>query len=162
MEHFEPPADGSDDAADADDASAYDICDHCGLAVPAQDLLGALVPDSSAVHASDPELDGRRVVTACSAGHLAMLVEVYRSRPFVPEEQYAGKVSRTLADYDEPVPLSVVAALCGLSEQQAQQGVDWHNARAREWRAQYGDPEGLGRSEGLGDPDDPGGELPDR
>ncbi|MGY0459127.1 hypothetical protein ACW14Y_02555 [Kitasatospora sp. cg17-2] len=162
MEHFEPPADGGDDAADLGDASAYDICDHCGLAVLAQDLLGALVPDSSAVHASDPELDGRRVVTACSAGHLAMLVEVYRSRPFVPEEQYAGKVSRTLADYDEPVPLSVVAALCGLSEDQAQQGVDWHNARAREWRARYGDPEERGHWEDPGDSEDPGGDLPDR
>ncbi|MFE6746302.1 hypothetical protein ACFVGM_10645 [Kitasatospora purpeofusca] len=139
MEHFEPPADG-----DADDASAYDLCDHCGQAVLAQDLLGALVPDSSAVHASDPGLDGKRVVTACSAGHLAKLVDVYRSRPFVPEEQYAGKVCRTLEDYDEPVPLSVVAVLSGLSEDQAQRGVDWHNARAREWRARYGDTEDLG------------------
>ncbi|SDT82839.1 hypothetical protein SAMN05216371_7646 [Streptomyces sp. TLI_053] len=151
MEHNEPPADVGAGAADA---SAYDICDHCGLAVIAEDLLGAIVPDSSAVHVSDPELDGRRVVTACSAGHLAALVEVYRSRPFVPEEQYAAKVCRTLADYDEPVPLGVVAALSGLSEDQAQQGVDWHNARAQEWRARYGDLDGVGDE--LDGPADPG------
>ncbi|MDY0812214.1 hypothetical protein [Kitasatospora purpeofusca] len=138
MERYEPPEDGG---ADADDASAYDLCDHCGRVVLIEDLLGALVPDSSVVHESDPRLDGERVVTACSAEHLAVLVEVYRDRPFVPEEQWAAKVCRVLAERDDPVPLSEVAALSGLSEQQAQQGVDWHNARAREWRAQYGDPD---------------------
>ncbi|MFJ8436715.1 hypothetical protein ACIQ9P_36015 [Kitasatospora sp. NPDC094019] len=157
MEHFEPPADGD---AGAHDASAYDLCDHCGRALLAEDLLGALVPDSSAVHASDPELDGKRVVTACSAEHLGMLVAVYRSRPFVPEEQFAAKVCRTLADYDEPVSLGLVATMSGLSEEQAQQGIDWHNARAREWRARYGDPDGPdgpGAPDGAIDPDDPDG-----
>ncbi|MFC5668362.1 hypothetical protein ACFP3U_36055 [Kitasatospora misakiensis] len=150
MEHYEPPADGG---AGAHDASAYDLCDHCGQVVLGEELLGALVPDSSAVHASDPALDGRRVITACSAEHLAALVDEYRGRPFVPEEQWAAKVCRALADYEEPVPLAVVAALSGLSEHQAQQGVDWHNARAREWRAQYGDPDAPGE---YGDPDGPG------
>ncbi len=141
MEHYGPPADGD---AGAHDASAYDLCDHCGRVVLDEDLLGALVPDSSAVHVSDPQLDGKRVLTACSAEHLAALVEVYRSRPFVREEQWAAKVCRALGDYDEPVPLAVVAELSGLSVDQAQQGVDWHNARAREWRAEYGDPDASG------------------
>ncbi|MER6366371.1 hypothetical protein [Kitasatospora sp. NPDC001527] len=137
MDHDEPPADGG---PGAHDAREYDLCDHCGSVVLGEDLLGALVPDSSAVHAIDPGLDGRRVVTACSAEHLAALVDVYRHRPFVDEEQWAAKVCRTLADYDEPVPLSLVAALSGLSEDQAQRGVDWHNERAREWRSRYGHP----------------------
>ncbi|MFF7457044.1 hypothetical protein [Kitasatospora sp. NPDC008115] len=136
MEHYEPPADGG---PGAHDAAEYDLCDHCGQVVLDVELLGALVPDSSAVHAFDPGLDGRRVVTACSPEHLAVLIDLYRNRPFVHEEQWAAKVCRTLAEYDEPVPLALVAALSGLSEHQAQCGVDWHNARAREWRARYGD-----------------------
>ncbi|MFH9347707.1 hypothetical protein [Kitasatospora sp. NPDC017646] len=135
MEDFGPPA---DDSA-ADDTEAFDLCDLCGQVVAAPDLLSALVPDSSALHPSDPELDGRRVLTACTVEHLAELVEHYRDRPFVPEEQWAGKVCRTLAEQEEPVPLSQVAQLSGLSVQQAAQGVEWHNARAREWQARYGD-----------------------
>ncbi|WP_045692451.1 hypothetical protein [Streptomyces rubellomurinus] len=118
-----------------------DLCDLCGQAVDGDDLLSALVPDSSALHVSDPALDGKRVLTACGLDHLAELIEQYRHRPFVPEEQWAGKVCRTLAEYDdEPVPLTEVAELSGLSVQQAEQGVEWHNARAREWRARYGEP----------------------
>ncbi|MFF2350960.1 hypothetical protein ACFVVL_14375 [Kitasatospora sp. NPDC058115] len=138
----------------AHDAAGYDLCDHCGRVLHDEELLGALVPDSSAVHAHDPGLDGRRVVTACSSDHLAALIAEYRNRPFVHEEQWAAKVCRTLADCDEPVPLGLVAALSGLSEHQAQRGVDWHNARAREWRARYGEP---GADGDDADGDDPGG-----
>lgn len=120
-------------------ADAYDLCDECGQVVADNDLLSALVPDSSVLHGSDPDLDGKRVLTACSVDHLAVLVEQYRRRPFVPQEQWAAKVCRTLAGYEEPVALSTVAEQSGLSEDQAQQGVDWHNERAREWRARYGD-----------------------
>ncbi|MFI9318600.1 hypothetical protein ACIGXI_02265 [Kitasatospora aureofaciens] len=135
MEDFGTPA---DDSA-ADDREAVDLCDHCGRVVPAADLLSALVPDSSALHPSDPELDGRRVLTACTVEHLAELVEYYRERPFVLEEQWAGKVCRALAEQEDAVPLSLVARMSGLSVQQAAQGVEWHNARAREWQARYGD-----------------------
>ncbi|MEE1787094.1 hypothetical protein PUR71_29930 [Streptomyces sp. SP17BM10] len=137
MEDFGPPADDTSDGT----PDTLDLCDLCGQAVPRDDLLSALVPDSSALHVSDPDLDGKRVLTACSVGHLGELIEQYRRRPFVQEEQWAGKVCRALAEYDdEPVPLSMVAALSGLSEAQAERGVEWHNARAREWRARYGHP----------------------
>ncbi|MFJ9610644.1 hypothetical protein ACIRS1_30315 [Kitasatospora sp. NPDC101176] len=136
MEDIGPPA---GDWTTGDDADGLDLCDHCGQAVANSDLLGALVPDSSALHATDPGLDGKRVLTACSVEHLAALIEHYRVRPFVPAEQWAGKVCRAIADYDEPVPLSLVARLSGLSVQEASQGVEWHNARAREWRETYGE-----------------------
>ncbi|MER7769470.1 hypothetical protein [Kitasatospora sp. NPDC096140] len=147
MEDLGPPA--GDQAGN--DAEPLDLCDQCGRAVPDADLLGALVPDSSALHATDPDLDGKRVLLACSVDHLATLIEEYRRRRFVPEEQWAGKVSRALADVDEPVPLSVVARMTGLSEHQAVQGVEWHNARAREWRERYG---GGGDRDGDGDGDE--------
>ncbi|MEU8511039.1 hypothetical protein AB0C76_05545 [Kitasatospora sp. NPDC048722] len=136
MEDIGPPADDRSDGT----PETLDLCDLCGQAVPADDLLCALVPDSSALHVRDPDLDGKRALTACTVDHLADLIEQYRRRPFVLEEQWAGKVCRALAEYDEPVPLRTVAALSGLSEEQAEQGVEWHNARAREWRARYGDP----------------------
>lgn len=138
MEDIGPPADDRSGGT----PERLDLCDLCGWAVPEDGLLSALVPDSSALHVSDPELDGKRALTACSVDHLAELIEQYRRRPFVQEEQWAGKVCRTLAEYDDdaPVPLRLVAALSGLSEEQAQQGVEWHNAKAREWRARYGDP----------------------
>ncbi|MFF3072243.1 hypothetical protein ACFVSN_29735 [Kitasatospora sp. NPDC057904] len=138
MEDIGPPADDPFGGT----PETLDLCDLCGRAVPGDDLLSALVPDSSALHVSDPDLDGKRVLTACTVGHLADLIEQYRRRPFVLEEQWAGKVCRVIAEYDdEPVPISTVAALSGLSVEQAQQGVEWHNARAREWRARYGDPD---------------------
>ncbi|MGW6918184.1 hypothetical protein ACWGB8_30875 [Kitasatospora sp. NPDC054939] len=146
MEDYGPPAD--DRFRDVD---AYDLCDECGEVVAGDELISALVADSSALHAGDPDLDGKRVVMACSVEHLAVLVEQYRRRPFVPEEQWAGKVCRALARYDEPVPLGIVAALSGLSEQQAQLGVDWHNARARAWQAEFGDGAGGGDEDGDGD-----------
>ncbi|MGA5820300.1 hypothetical protein ACPC54_20835 [Kitasatospora sp. NPDC094028] len=136
MEDIGPPTDDRSGGI-----PELDLCDLCGQAVDDDDLLGALVPDSSALHVSDPALDGKRVLTACNLDHLASLIEQYRRRPFIPEEQWAGKVCRVLAEYDdEPVPLSEVAELSGLSVQQAEQGVAWHNARAREWRARYGKP----------------------
>ncbi|MFG2915166.1 hypothetical protein ACGF0D_20070 [Kitasatospora sp. NPDC048298] len=134
MEDIGPPP---EDPAAAD-ADSLDLCDQCGRAVARTELLGALVPDSSALHSTEPELDGKRVVLACSAEHLTTLIADYRHRPFVPEEQWAAKVCRTLAECDEPLPLSVVARLSGLSERQAMEGVEWHNARAREWRRRYG------------------------
>ncbi|MER6301731.1 hypothetical protein ABT247_19525 [Kitasatospora sp. NPDC001539] len=147
MEDTGPPPEGPP----ADDTDAFDLCDECGRVVAAAELLGALVPDSSALHPTDSDLDGKRVLTACSVDHLAVLVEHYRQRPFVPEEQWAGKVCRALADCDQPMPLSVVARLSGLSEHQAEQGVEWHNARAREWQARYGGPAGADGDENEGD-----------
>lgn len=46
-----------------------------------------LVPDSSGIHASDPSMDGSRLITACSDEHLAALRARYAARPFVDEEQ---------------------------------------------------------------------------
>ncbi|MET8545974.1 hypothetical protein ABZW03_35890 [Kitasatospora sp. NPDC004799] len=139
MEDIGPPADGP---AAGDDTEALDLCDQCGRVVATADLLGALVPDSSALHPTRSALDGRRLVLACCVEHLAALIVEYRHRPFVSAEQWAGKVCRALADCAEPVPLDVVARPSGLSVRQAVEGVEWHNARAREWRRRYGEPGG--------------------
>lgn len=137
MEDIGPP---TGDRPEREDADTLDLCDQCGRAVDQDDLLSALVPDSSVVDATDPELDGERVLLACSPEHLSALIEEYRRRPFVPEEQWAAKVCRTLLGHDEPVPLDLIAEQSGLSVPEAEAGVEWHNERAREWRERYGSP----------------------
>ncbi|MFF3071759.1 hypothetical protein ACFVSN_36035 [Kitasatospora sp. NPDC057904] len=122
----------------AGDFEPYDICDLCGQVAGDDELLAAIVPDSSAVHDTNPSLDGKRGLTACTVDHLAALVEEYRDRPFMPEEQWAAKIRRALATLDTPVGLSVVAELSGLSEAEAMRGIDWHTARVREWQAGNG------------------------
>ena len=127
------------DEEPADEADLPELCDLCGTAITHEaDELYALVPDSSAVHVSDPRADGKRVLTACSIDHLAELVDQYRNRPFQPAELWAGKVCRALEQSHGPVTLSELARAVELSEEQTQSGVDWHNARASEWQRRFG------------------------
>ncbi|MFD5088575.1 hypothetical protein ACFWOG_38955 [Kitasatospora sp. NPDC058406] len=53
------------------------------------------VPDSCAV-AMDACLDGVRLLHACGVRHLAQLAVRYRRCPFVPEELWAGQVTRAV------------------------------------------------------------------
>ncbi|MFI9270947.1 hypothetical protein ACIGXM_09595 [Kitasatospora sp. NPDC052896] len=124
---------------DMDPDDLPELCDKCGTVITEDDELYALVPDSSALHEDDPRLDGKRVLTACSIDHLGDLVEEYRRRPYLDEEQWAGKVCRVLEEQDGEVSLETLALATGLSEQQVDRGVAWHNARARAWQERYGD-----------------------
>ncbi|PYC69144.1 hypothetical protein C7C46_28245 [Streptomyces tateyamensis] len=140
MDDTNRPGDGWDEDEDGyGEPDLPELCDECGVTIEDEaDELYALVPDSSAINDADPRGDGKRLLTACSIDHLAQLVEVYRRRPFQPEELWAAKVCRELAQTDGPVTLEALAVACDLSPQQAQSGVDWHNARAREWRHRFG------------------------
>ncbi|MFE3110593.1 hypothetical protein [Kitasatospora indigofera] len=51
------------------------------------------VPDSSAV-ATDSRFDGERLLRAWQ--HLARLAVQYQRRPFVPEELWAGQITRAV------------------------------------------------------------------
>ena len=82
------------------------------------------------------------MLTACTVDHLAEIVEQYRRRPFVPEEQWAGKVCRALEHNGGPLSLTELLEVSGLSEEQVDRGVDWHNARARELQRRFGGPTG--------------------
>ncbi|WP_354638800.1 hypothetical protein [Kitasatospora camelliae] len=115
-----------------------ELCDQCGSLIDPGEELFALVPDSSALHAWDPDFDGKRVLTACSIDHLAELVDQYRRRPFVVEEQWAGKVCRALEQHGEPLNIDALAHASGLSADQVDRAVDWHNERARRWRKRFG------------------------
>ncbi|WP_431682408.1 hypothetical protein [Kitasatospora sp. KL5] len=134
------------DASDAfDRRSDHDLpelCDVCGAVLADGEELYALVPDSSAVHAFEPDFDGKRVLTACGVDHLAEIVDQYRRRPFVPEEQWAGKICRALEQTGEPLTPEELAAISGLSQEQVDRGVDWHNARARALQRRWDGPAG--------------------
>ncbi|MCW2874706.1 MAG: hypothetical protein JWL99_6026 [Streptomyces oryziradicis] len=56
--------------------------------------LYAFAPDSSLTHPFDPKFDGKLRLTACSAEHMTQLQEDYKHRPFIEEEQWAGKMGR--------------------------------------------------------------------
>ncbi|MFB7668523.1 hypothetical protein ACFC1R_32145 [Kitasatospora sp. NPDC056138] len=131
------------------DPELPELCDECGTVLDDGEELYALVPDSSALHAFDPDFDGKRVLTACSLDHLAELVEQYRRRPYVAEEQWAGKVCRALEHSGEALTLEALALASGLSKDQVGRAVKWQNESARLWYERYGDSAG---SAGGGEP----------
>lgn len=114
---------------------APELCDLCGAVVGDDTELYALLPDSSAVHARDPALDGKRLVSACCKQHLDELAEQYRRRRFVEAEQWAGKVLRAVeANPGQHVDDAFLSAETGLTAAQIHAGIAWHNKRARRIR----------------------------
>ncbi|MFE1856395.1 hypothetical protein [Streptomyces sp. NPDC059489] len=87
----------------------------------------AFVPDSSAIYWHDPKMDGRRMVMTCSVEHLEQLVEEYRRRPFVDAELWAGKMARAMFWHSGEVSEDELFAETGLSPEQIEQAVTWHN-----------------------------------
>ncbi|MFD0258940.1 hypothetical protein ACFVH7_11795 [Kitasatospora indigofera] len=83
------------------------------------------MPDSSAV-AEDARLDGERLLRACGEQHLARLAVDYRLRPFVPEELWAGQITRAvrlLGPLDEEEMYERVVTMTGLDEEQLMRAV---------------------------------------
>lgn len=111
---------------------ASDLCDYCGTVVDDKTALFAVVPDSSAIHASEPSMDGKRLLSTCSEGHMNELSEQYRRRPYTDAELWAGKVLRAVSTnpgrYIDDVFLT---AETGLTIEQIHAGITWHNERAR-------------------------------
>ncbi|WP_407548071.1 hypothetical protein QOM21_03585 [Streptomyces sp. Pv4-95] len=119
--------------ADRDDAGGMlpALCDVCGAVITDHSEVHARVPDSSVVHPDDPELDGWRPLTACSAAHLAELRDEYERRPYIDEEQWAGKMSRALDRHPDGLTFEQMAAITGLTRGQLDRAFAWHNLRVR-------------------------------
>lgn len=101
-----------------------EICDWCGRTW--RDGVLALVLDSSAVYAHDPDKDGKRLIAACSAEHLAQLQEEYRQRPFVCEELWAWQIARALTSTAPGASTELITHLTGLTTTQINQAIAWH------------------------------------
>ncbi|MER5438170.1 hypothetical protein [Streptomyces sp. NPDC002790] len=110
-----------------------DLCDLCGVVIADGGEVYGLVPDSSAVHAGRRGQDGLRLVCACSPGHLELLDEQYRQRPFVGEELWAGRIVRVMDGHPGgELSRGQLAYPAGLLPGQIAMAVAWFNARARE------------------------------
>ncbi|MFE1775417.1 hypothetical protein [Streptomyces sp. NPDC059008] len=72
------------------------LCGLCGVQLTPATEVFTLVPDSSAVHPYNADLDGMRRLGACSPDHLGELQQHYRQRPYIKEELWAGKIARAL------------------------------------------------------------------
>src|ERR1700712_4179550 len=65
-------------------------CAWCGRRITRHEEQYAVLWDSSAIHPSEPGMDGRRLVAACGAEHVARLRAT--ARPRVAEEFWAGSL----------------------------------------------------------------------
>ena len=111
-----------------------ELCDLCGAIVVEGGEVFDLVPDSSSVFAGRCEFDGWRLVTGCSREHVDMLVEEYRRRPFVEEEQWAARIERALERHGGDLSADHLAEATGLARHEIDRAIAWLNARPRDWR----------------------------
>ncbi|MEU6313802.1 hypothetical protein [Streptomyces sp. NPDC047014] len=123
----------------AEEESQPELCDWCGAVVSDSTEWYSVVPDSSAVHSSDPVLDGKRMVVGCSREHLAELVEQYKRRPFVAGELFAGKIARVLEQHPEGLSEEDLVRETGLTAAQIEVGAMWQNLEFLRWRKEFGD-----------------------
>ncbi|MCZ4103236.1 hypothetical protein QMK19_23920 [Streptomyces sp. H10-C2] len=117
-----------------------DICDLCARRLTDGCQMG-VVPDSSAIHARSPARDGRRLVVACSPEHLAALQQEYRTRPYVPEELWAGQIDRAQALQPKVLSRDALSAAAGLSLLEVQRALAWKNRDRRRYEQDPQTPE---------------------
>ncbi|MCX5215837.1 hypothetical protein OG689_42575 [Kitasatospora sp. NBC_00240] len=123
--------DRSDGTAGTGSGDVPELCDVCGTLAPARDQAVLRVPDSSAV-AVDQRFDGERLLRACGEPHLAQLAAAYQRRVFVPEELWAGQITRAvqmLGPLEEEEMYERVVAMTGLDEEQLMRALAWQDSR---------------------------------
>ncbi|MCZ0984771.1 hypothetical protein O1M54_01950 [Streptomyces diastatochromogenes] len=119
-----------------------ELCDLCGEEISDETEVFALVPDSSVIHVHDPKLDGERRLTACSSEHVAALVEVYKQRPFVDAELWAGKIGRAIEAHRGRISPEELAEETGLTQAQIELGMSWQKLDALRWHQRFGKYDG--------------------
>lgn len=103
-------------------------CGLCQVPVPPGREQYAVLADSSVIDPRDPNMDGRRVVLACSDEHLAAIRAA--APQWCDEQLWAGRLARANEGrHRAPLPLAVLARRAGLRPDQAQRAVDWRQSR---------------------------------
>lgn len=99
------------------DEDGVELCDGCGVVLEEDDpgVLLTLVRDSSAVHAVDPEFDGKRMLQVCSHACADRVRAQYAARRWRRREQWAGKTLRALEARGGTADIRDVAADTGLA-----------------------------------------------
>lgn len=105
-------------------------CAHCGQALRPDRMRTGMVPDSSAVHPSDPGQDGWRLVRACGLDHLDTLS--YQGRAsWVEEQLWFGKLLRASRQSDGPnISLAALAERASISAGRLHQALRWNASQA--------------------------------
>ncbi|WP_326615785.1 hypothetical protein OG863_00920 [Streptomyces decoyicus] len=124
------------------------------MPIPSATQTYSLVPDSSFLHPYDPDHDGLRRLAACGPEHLSELQQQYRTRPFVKEELWAGKVARALRtqpnlDEDE------LADVTGLNYIQIERSLTWESERFLREQTPPNDHEGPAGAAGTQNTEEP-------
>ncbi|MFH8974829.1 hypothetical protein [Streptomyces sp. NPDC017890] len=109
-----------------------ELCDLCARVFPENESVTGYVPDSSAAHAIHVWADGLRLITACCDDHFDVVKAGYANRPFVEEELWAAKLTRTLTAGPEALSMEQLGCRTGLQEPQIRAAIAWHNERMRE------------------------------
>ncbi|MEU0221907.1 hypothetical protein ABZ281_45920 [Streptomyces sp. NPDC006265] len=112
-------------------ATRLELCDLCAVTFPAGEAVSGYVPDSSCVHPANDWFDGLRRVIACGDAHFEVLREIYRHRPFVKEELWAAKISRTLVSAPSGLTLEQLGCRTGLDESEIRRAVAWQREQVR-------------------------------
>jgi hypothetical protein len=99
-------------------------CGWCGRRVPRHGEQYAVLWDSSAIHPTDAGMDGRRLVVACGAEHVAELRAA--ARLWVDEEFWAGRLARAERGRPgRPESAHVLARRAGITTEQMQRALAW-------------------------------------
>jgi hypothetical protein len=109
------------------------VCGWCGRRVTRHEEQYAVLWDSSAIHPSEAGMDGRRLVAACGAEHVAAVRAA--ARPWVDEEFWAGRLARAECGRPgRPESRDVLAHRAGITVEQMQRALAWrqgHPSRDR-------------------------------
>jgi hypothetical protein len=110
-------------------------CDWCGRRITRRREQYAVLWDSSVIHPTEAGMDGRRLVTACGAEHVAALRTA--ARPWVDEEFWAGRLARAERGRPgRPESLHVLARRAGITIEQMQRALAWRQGHP--WRDRRG------------------------
>ncbi|MER7056333.1 MULTISPECIES: hypothetical protein [unclassified Streptomyces] len=109
-----------------------ELCDLCARVFPEDQSVSGYVPDSSAADPTHPWADGLRLITACCDDHFDVVKAGYAHRPFVEEELWAAKLTRTLTAGPTALSMEQLGCRTGLQEPQIRAAIAWHNERMRE------------------------------
>jgi hypothetical protein len=108
-------------------------CGWCGRRITRHAEQYAVLWDSSAIHPTEAGMDGRRLVAACGAEHVATLRAT--ARPWVDEELWAGRLARAeRGRHGRPESTHVLARRAGITIEQMQRAQAWrrgHSVRDR-------------------------------
>lgn len=91
------------------------LCDLCGAAISDGSEYHAVVRDSSVDHRTDPNLDGKRLLTARSPEHGRQLIGQYKARPFVARSCGRARSAGALLQHPEGLSEEALAEETGLT-----------------------------------------------